>query len=397
MEKPPKPSEDKEVLKENEIEEIKEILKNFKREGYRVTLEFFLESHYSRASRKQSELLKEAPIYIPEIFAWTFTHLCIYQAISRGHFTKEDIKLLKEENYLPEDLIKQFQPGKKLNKEDLEKIADWFAKRGANLKPYQYVFEYYLTIFETLLETNKKIKIADIPAGSEIEKKYRENLVKQSPSLKEAIYSSQEITFESILEILKEWLRKNFEILQQDRDRVFVINIPKIISQLLEEDPDLQKKAKKEGIKVLVSLGSMHSRVGEILKDIGFNVEIHHEATPFHIGFQHEVIKKWMSKEEVKEDLLAKALVEKMFEIMIHEIDPGSEWSERFLRLYYEAYSKFAEEIRNLFSKVEIDKVKDLFNKIKNVYKSNHDDETLKEALRKVWDEFIEQQKISRR
>ncbi len=357
-----------------------------RKEKYKVKFLIFFETHHSKRSVEQlPELIKEADIYIPEEPGWTQEYLHILQGISRGYFTEKDMEIFEKTGC---EIVKYFKANEKIRKKDITKLM--------KIKPFKTYTKrmkfYWSTILENLLGSGKIISFIDIPYESDIYARDSE-IYKDLIEISYGFYPpTEDLKFEDLLDKLNNVAKEISEIIVSKREEIMLSNIPKTISEIIQNNPHLEEKAKKDGIKVLIVLGAAHTAVLHYLKREGiklenfeFSVESKFEKIPFVYPFFEKIVIRYRFGKEVSRELLAKALAEIMFFRQF-------ERSRFFSLISSESMSDLAAYIRDIINPATFDDIKQLYEEIKNIYKKHHKNpKKAKKLASKVWLESIKE------
>lgn len=336
---------------------------------------FFFESHDSQISETRiTKLLNKVDIYLPEFTSWEKTHLRLLEISSRGYLTKEDFQFFKDNNLTIED---NFKPNEKLNKESLEKLVN-------NIKPEINGKFWLLQIAKRLLGKNKIIGLIDVPRDSNLytltEKaitslyKFRYSLIKKNYSFEQALEKYNKILKDFAITCL------------QKRDEFMLKNLPRVIRELIENNPSLQIKAKnKKPINILIVLGASHTWIWHNLNKAGFKTKAEFEAFPVVHDFEHEIIRRYRFGKKVSQELLAKTLLATMFKFEFLK-------TRAFDTLMYKTYFHITPHIRRIINALTIDDLKKIYERHRAFYK---DPRQAKETPLEIWSEFIAKNKNS--
>ncbi|BCX15463.1 MAG: hypothetical protein KatS3mg097_355 [Candidatus Parcubacteria bacterium] len=413
----------KKLVKLNKLREF------FEKKGYNLQFNILFEEHYDPATyRALKELLPAADIYIPESIRWRKIDLIVMNGISRGKFEKNDLEkildLFKKEplakllssnavsallikvKATPEDIIdiliesyfqepeilddlvlskisflelfvnkvkgkqvieflnlkeeisKILKIGKELNEKDIENISEFFG-----------YLEYGLQSFKIIKGTKKPIVIVDLPLDHPLEKKISE-VLEASPlhSLNPDNYPPMpDENFDQLLENIINSIEKYSELMQE-RENYMLEQLPKTIDNLLNEHPELQQKAlSKEGIKILLNLGAVHTRIFHKLEETGIPTKRKFTKMPFVYSLYPEILRKYVfvysklnesEKSKYREkiqELAAKSLAEAYF-------------TYEFYRLSSLSYiTNLSSYLRTIISQLTLNDVRHIFEELKKI------------------------------
>lgn len=213
----------------------------------------------ARALRPQ---LEKCDIFIPEMYGWSQRTKQIYNDVSLG---KTDLF----------DAVEQV---------------------GGNYPQYK------LNVFEELHGTNKAVAFADIPSGH--------------PSLEEEkkLDDQEEIVNTDFVTATKKKMEtaKAKAAFISQREGYMVDNLPKIVAEILANNPEL---AAKSNVNVFLQLGSTHTRVSHFLQKEGYVIGVREfpEKEYSFGGYGHELTRRILFNKPVSEELLARSVIEDLF------------------------------------------------------------------------------------
>src|SRR3989338_6230819 len=241
-------------------EELKE-----SKEGHmpKVSFEIFFGFHKSPEDIKDlPQKIKESDIYIPEVVEWEEEYRDDYNRVSQGELT-------------PEEFFSA-------HKIDLYAVP---ANRARFLE------------LSALYKTKIPVLFLDLPADSEIMKRYEE-LVKE-PELKG--------TFGEALQQVKEHAKKFVEGIRL-RDEFFLERLEKTKKDI--DSGAFPKLKGKDRIKILIQRGALHIPVYSRLKEKGEEVKQSFSGEPFLLSQpKHEMHQRAYSGEEISDQLAAKVFL----------------------------------------------------------------------------------------
>lgn len=381
------------ILKE--LTDLKEKLKieidNLQKEGYKIDLKFFFETHGSELSKQNlKKLIKNSDIFIPEFLGWDENILSLYKGISRGFFTPQEIENIK--NFFIKRVAANNSRLFLLNQETRNKLAQNISSIFINsvIQPFQEldsnkIFtlgeilelgDVILEVLTTLLKSNTEIGFADIPF-SKIEN-YEEFLKAFFLTRKSLLETAN---FEEALNLLKTSLEK-FSYFQKLRDNIIAANIPTTIVNLIKTNSHLQKKAKKENVNILIQLGAFHTGIKHLFNSSDFKTDFIFETTPFIYSYNTEIARRFYHNKEISKDLLAKALAEKLLSLDFQDSYP--------LRIVQnKTGSYFSKMVKQIIGPTNIENIKSLYENLKKVYKDLDKNKTPFKTPFEVWIEFF--------
>ncbi|MBI4096467.1 MAG: hypothetical protein HY425_01990 [Candidatus Levybacteria bacterium] len=237
----------------------KEALKDFPK----ISIDILYARHETREDLAGfRERLKESDIYIPESSGWRKETLRRFNDLSFG-----GIRALRN----PTDMILGFSRNGGFFAEQIRAIRN-------SLKP---------------------ITIIDLPAGHPIMKEYNK-------TLNSIVYRGG---FSDMFNAFKENFRR-FAELNKEREDYMISHLFPAIQEVLERFPNLKKK--KE-LKILMTLGSLHTAVGQNFQQSGLDTKREFNRRPYLFDFQNEVRRRYSFDKEVSDQLAAKALLDSWF------------------------------------------------------------------------------------
>jgi len=265
----------------------------------KISFQILYHSHRTAKDiEKLAEIFPKIDIYIPERHAWTPEFLTDLQSLSRGEKTPQELNY--EYGY--------------------SEGSPW-AKR-----------------FEIIYQSQKPILFADLGAGHELEDMYD-----QSKGLyRLSFYKFRSGEFQRALQMMRNYIIKFAEYILA-REEIIKTNLETRIQELVKNNSRLEDK--KE-IKVLLSLGSAHTRLYRSLKKESPSTIQQFSNLPTIFMSEGEAIRRAMFSKEVKDELLAKIFIEDpLYNHLIQIIDD----SDKVLRA-----------LQKMTAKISLDEIKDL-------------------------------------
>jgi hypothetical protein len=260
-----------------------------------VFLKLFFSPHRIKENMAEAVgFLEEADVYAPEIFSWDEMVKRGFQELSNGNIF--------------------FETGNEFND----------------------------SINGSIYNTHKTIVFADVSEDAIA----RHPEIYQPPMFNEE--DLKQSSYEDAILEFNEFLNETAKSDLVRRERYIVRNFAENIKKAFSENPELKKK---DGIKVLMTLGSGHSALYHLLKDIGGN----HVSRNFHDhpknSFILETLRRVAFKKDVPLKLKERALCEEIFRLkmedVINNLSKKTEKNEYFYRYLVTLFS--AKEMRSLF------------------------------------------------
>lgn len=272
-----------------------------------LSVDIFYSAHDTpKDFEKLANFLPQADIYIPESIGWSSVDQAHYDAISAGRKT-------------PEEIIKSLKVT----------TPDMYPTHDTKLKE-----------FEILYNSHKPIIFIDIPL--------RHQLTQRFNALDVAFLDSLTGHFEEDLESYKAFLQKIAQF-QKERETYMLSQFKPKIVELLENHPELKEKA---DLRILVTLGSLHTPIWHALKKSGQKTAALFKSKPYVHSHENEVIRRNMFGKEVSDELVARAYLEsEFFEHFIPARDEDTEELAILMRNIIDQFSTI--DIKAVFDKVE--------------------------------------------
>ena len=248
------------------------------------------------------EKLKDADIYAPELMHWKSAEP-VYRAVSQGSKT-------------PAEAVKE------LHLDDIE-------AKG-----------YVLKRLEIIYGSHKPIVFVDLPNDSELIKEYKE--ISFKPGLE---------NFEEDMENIRSYMENsaNFE---KKREAYMISQLEPKVRETIQKNPELQNK---DRLKILLSLGAMHTNLSHKLKEKGFDMNREFSSGQVVYPFVGEGIRRNMFDKKADEELVSKALLEWLVWIFFRDdFKKKTDDSFELMKMFREVISFFRiDEIKNLYAKAK--------------------------------------------
>ncbi|OFZ65766.1 MAG: hypothetical protein A3D92_16520 [Bacteroidetes bacterium RIFCSPHIGHO2_02_FULL_44_7] len=300
------------------FQEIKELWAQHKKEGD-PDLEFkiFFGSHINDLDFAPiTEELGGADVYIPEAAGWSQRQ-------------EEKIMLLSGGVIHPETLIneiKHYDPD--------------FAKSTS--------YTFFLAQMKAIYRSGKPIIFIDVPRDHPIE-----NALRKTPgTFFRAMDSTKDLATK--IEAYKNFAKGYVELVKA-RDNFMIAMLPQRLRELLDRRPDLKKKSR---LKVLISLGAMHSQIYPKLKDLGQDTAREFQTYPFVFGLSDEVprrLQMGQDMDSISPDLILKAVLESE---MLRYFEKSLKWMSQE-KSSQEVYVK----MRKIIEKLNARDIEEIYNK----------------------------------
>ncbi len=241
------------------------------------------------------EELSRADIYFPENAGWNIETERAYQAYATGKYE------------VPGNL----EPALKFELETLSRLG----KAGREVV----------------------VGLVDLPEGH--------SLLKRPESSEKALLKFETGNFVKAIQEIKRIAENNARLNKQREDYIQA-QIQSKIQSILEAHPLLKEKTKKEGkLNVLLSLGTVHTRISHNLKKEGKDVERRFNQLPYEFGSFHELARRYLFGKEVNDELAARAL-------LFSELLPDVAFSDDTTKIY-----RVANKITSRFKLSDIKKI----------------------------------------
>lgn len=236
----------------------------------KVSLDLYYHTHDGKKdAEKIGEHFKTADIFIPEMLGWLPKRLDVVNKVSKGDLTPEEGA--REIGYYPREAPYDFQLLQMIHK---------------SKKPVAYI-----------------------------------DYSRDDPRFQEAIESMDQLegitqyweygrSFPSILQEIKR-RAKHAASIDQKREEFMISNLKQVITTIVESNPKLRQKATKKGeLRVLMSLGSIHTALSHLLVGGGNEVQREFSAHPTIYGYVHEAERRYRFGKDIDDAFAAKMLAE---------------------------------------------------------------------------------------
>lgn len=213
--------------------------------------------------------LQDCDIYIPEMFGWSPERYAIMNLVSAGKITPED------------------------------------AARKIGYNPLRAPYDFQL--LKMLYKSGKPVAFVDYPKG---DPKFDEflRINRRINEIREYWHLGK--TFEDIIREVKERIRDSANF-NTEREGYMVNNLRKAVSDSVQQNPSLLSKAKQNGnLKILMSLGSVHTPVSHEISRSDTDVRSKYSRSPYNWGYLHEGTRKYQLGKNVDDEFAAKMLME---------------------------------------------------------------------------------------
>ena len=291
-----------ESLEKTWLESLKERFGHLFRREWReeklptVALDIFYSAHGEEKDLEGfEEKFKKADIYIPEFFGWNETNLKEFRNIAEG---------------------KQ-QP-----------------------KEFEYLSGFAERQYSILYNSHKPITFIDLPKDHQLVNQVLSHLNKDY-----LIHRERTSDFQEFLGRVKDW-HKRWAELQRQRENYMLSQLEPSLKQLLKKRPELRQKEK---LKVLMSLGSLHTGLYHQLLKQGRAAARTFSRSPYIYSNASELTRRYFFHKDVDDLLAARAWLEEVLEQEISPIDNvNTEEAWEFLSSVAEEFS--LAEIKELFT-----------------------------------------------
>ncbi len=272
-----------------------------------LSVDIFYSAHDTpKDFEKLADFLPQADVYIPECIGWSSVDQAHYDAISESRKT-------------PEEIIEHLKGT----------TPDMYPPHDTKLKE-----------FEILYNSHKPITFIDIPLSHPLTQRFN--------ALDAAFLEQLTGHFEDDLESYKNFLKQLAQF-QTEREEYLLSQFKPRVAELLQNHPGLKEKAE---IKVLVTLGSIHTPVWHFLKKSGQKTATFFKTKPHMFSHENEAIRRNMFNNEVNDELVARAYLESEF--FAHFTPARNEDTEKLAVLMRNVIDQFSvSDIKNVFDKVE--------------------------------------------
>lgn len=225
-----------------------------------IDIEIYFGSHKGALEFKRfANHLHDADIFIPEVYGWFGIQQKYYRKVAAGKMTPE-----------------QFE---------------------ARMTKKSEFWEHTKAMLESIYNSKIAIGFADVDAYSA--KKFKKNdkhsLDKYDSDFRFDFEVTPNMSKEDLLDLIEErkaeptlyW--QNFVDQQERRENQIVENLPHTIEEVFKAYPALKKK---ERVRVLLKLGTFHTRVAHLLKKNTNNVNMNFAKMPHQFSYTLELIRR---------------------------------------------------------------------------------------------------------
>jgi hypothetical protein len=252
-----------------EIERLSEIdmVEEFEAREAHVSLEIFYTAHLTASDFiGLHEKIEQADIFVPEVFGWA------------------------------KDVQREFQKVANGEKEPHE-FLDYF-----DLSPERFAqYDAMLGMLEALYKTKKRVAMVDVPTKHAIEGKFY-----AEPDLIKTLNQKEK---KEKIEAFKDYLQHEEDV-QTEREGFITDQLKALIAEETE-------KNNKRDVRVVMFLGSIHSRVFHTMKREGVDVSRDYPVGPYVFNFIQEAKRRAMFGKELPEDLITRAIAQWYLETFI--------------------------------------------------------------------------------
>ncbi len=206
-----------------------------------------------------AEPLKECDIYIPEMIGWDSAVLEGLNSVAQGTLTAEEA-------------VKKYG----------NRIYDGFFKQ----------------LLDHLHNSRKKVAFIDVPADHDLDIRIRSKKI-----------PNRQASFEEDVNAQLKYLQRE-EKTEEEREDYMADQLPAVLSQLVEGNPELKNK---EHVRVLILLGAAHTGVLHRLKKRGYDVDKSvFPSSTYRFGFYgNEVQRRLAFSKPLDMLLVARSLMER--------------------------------------------------------------------------------------
>lgn len=170
--------------------------------------------------------------------------------------------------------------------------------------------------------SKKPILCVDIPRGHHLIEQLNKVFEKEN----EAVTLFENGNYKEGIDLFKKSLIEQSAI-QLERERYIQSKIPEQVQRLLNERPDVKEILSKKGfLDVAFSMGAGHTLMYSELKNSGVDVKSSFSENPFVFDHYSEVLRRMMREMEVSDELLIKALFERVMEVNEIHIENIPRW-----------------------------------------------------------------------
>jgi hypothetical protein len=201
--------------------------------------------------------------------------------------------------------------------------------------------------------SKKPVLCVDIPRGHHLIEQFKKALEKED----KAATLFQNGSHKEGTDLFRESLIEHSAI-QLEREQYIQSEIPKQVRQLLDKRPDIKEILSKKGfLDVTFSMGAGHTLMYSELKNSGADVKSSFSENPLIFDYYSEALRRIMRGMGVSDEVLVKALFERVIEINGIHIENIPRW-----RAYMKKFT--IDEIEQLSKDLADGKItQDFFNK----------------------------------
>lgn len=274
----------------------------------RITFTIFLGGHESAKDAQGIEpYFRQCDLYIPELMGWNQEDLEVMNALSEGKLTPVE------------------------------------AAANPKIDPYRQ------QIKEMVYDSHRPIALIDYDEDDEMVEECRRDVrhLCGIPSYWLLVRDFREFV-DGVKKVMKDVSEDEVE-----REKNMLSNLEPTITQVVENNPDLKKRAQEKGqLNVLLSLGAAHTAVTHALRRKGHAVYSIFSHKPFQYPYIAEGIRRYNFEKEVDDNLAARVLAESL----VNDV-----FDRQLSKAFPETYPrcKFVRQVVSLLSYKDIE---DIFN-----------------------------------
>lgn len=235
-----------------------------------ISLDIYYHEHDGKEEAQEiADHFKTADVFIPEMIGWSQKRVDVVNKVSQG----------------------ELSPG------------EGALKLG--YRPFEQPYDFQL--LQMVHNSNKPVAYIDYSRDDQIFWKNMDALDKMNGITKYWEYGN---TFPEIIQEIKH-RTKNVAEYEKNREEFMIGNLKKTINSLVENNPDLRKKAKEKGeLNVLLSMGAVHTGLSHILASGDNKVSSEFSENPMIYGVMHEGLRRYRVGKDVDDAFAAKMLAE---------------------------------------------------------------------------------------
>lgn len=277
--------------------------------GPEISFEIFYSAHKTAKDVEGfDEKVRDADIVIPEAFGWNPWQLIFYRAVADGARS-------------PEEMIRYAKEKKGI---DISKTAD-------------------VAIPKALYESKKFITFIDIPSHHSLVKKIDAAKLEQPLDLRQDL--------DMLLKKVKNMV-ESYADLQKERENYMLSELAEFVEKLRDNPSQFPELAKKGKIKILLFLGSDHTRIYHGLKSTPEDASRWFKEKPYIFGsYVNEAIRRHLMGKEIDDSAAVRLLFHGMIEpLLFKKLEKVTDDSVKilvFLRHLVDVFS--IEEIKGIF------------------------------------------------